>query len=408
MSKLLLLANEFPYGSWEPYIETESDYYGDFEKVWICSLQLRDEHRKTKRNLKVDAEIIPIRYISRIQYFIESILTLLDSKLYKELAKLIKQKRLKCTTLVDLFVFLSRAHHEARVIDQAFKNTDKSNLVFYSYRFEYQPYVAILLKKKWNIDARIVCRAHGYDLYEERHRANYIPMRETILEAVNIVYPCSMAGVKYLQDRFPQYKEKVEVRFLGSKNHGLGLMPQRSEVFRIVSCSRVTKIKRVKRIVDGLALIKDIKIEWTHYGDGPLFDELKSYAALKLKNNINYIFKGDIRNSDLLDEYGKIPYDIFINVSTSEGIPVSIMEALSFGIPCIATDVGGTREILEDRTYSRLLHSCFSDEDLSETIREYCIMESKKYTSQRIAAREYWNTKFNADKNYLKFIEELR
>ena len=36
------------------------------------------------------------------------------------------------------------------------------------------------------------------------------------------------------------------------------------------------------------------------------------------------------------------PYHVFLNVSSSEGVPVSIIEAMSFGIPCIATNVGGT------------------------------------------------------------------
>ncbi|NCO54621.1 MAG: glycosyltransferase, partial [Bacteroidetes bacterium] len=40
--------------------------------------------------------------------------------------------------------------------------------------------------------------------------------------------------------------------------------------------------------------------------------------------------------------------DLFINVSESEGIPVSIMEALSAGIPVIATNVGGTNEIVNN------------------------------------------------------------
>ena len=36
----------------------------------------------------------------------------------------------------------------------------------------------------------------------------------------------------------------------------------------------------------------------------------------------------------------------FINVSSSEGIPVSIMEVMSFGIPVIGTNVGGVSELV--------------------------------------------------------------
>ena len=44
------------------------------------------------------------------------------------------------------------------------------------------------------------------------------------------------------------------------------------------------------------------------------------------------------------------PIDIFINVSSSEGLPVAIMEAISFDIPIIATNVGGTSEIVTPET----------------------------------------------------------
>lgn len=48
--------------------------------------------------------------------------------------------------------------------------------------------------------------------------------------------------------------------------------------------------------------------------------------------------------------YSEHPVDVFINLSTNEGVPVSIMEAISFDIPIVATDVGGTSEIVTDET----------------------------------------------------------
>ncbi|MBA4320631.1 MAG: glycosyltransferase family 1 protein, partial [Flavobacterium sp.] len=40
--------------------------------------------------------------------------------------------------------------------------------------------------------------------------------------------------------------------------------------------------------------------------------------------------------------------DIFVNPSYAEGLPTSVLEAGSVGVACIATDVGGTREIITD------------------------------------------------------------
>lgn len=324
MKKLMLFANEFPYGTWEPYLEEETEYYIGFKQIIICSLQFRDEHASSIRKLNVPCDIVPVRYVRRVQYFWESFTVLRDINLYKEIFMLVKNKQLTFGTLTDLFVFLSRAHHEARVIDKALEDLDKENIVLYSYRFEYQPYVAILLKKNWKLKGKIICRAHGYDLYEKRHKNNYIPMRKVILEAVDAVYPCSMNGVSYLQNKYPEYAEKVVVKYLGTKDYGLGPEPERKGKYRIVSCSGVTEVKRIDRIIDALALIKDIDIEWTHYGDGPLFDELKADAAAKLNGNITCVLNGNVEHGKSMEEYCRIPYDLFVNVSSSEGIPVSI------------------------------------------------------------------------------------
>ena len=62
-------------------------------------------------------------------------------------------------------------------------------------------------------------------------------------------------------------------------------------------------------------------------------DEIKKMAKDKLRDNIQYEFKGNVSNTELMKQYQNKNYYVFVNVSSSEGIPVSIMEATSFGIP---------------------------------------------------------------------------
>ena len=106
MKTLILLANEFPYGTWEPYLETEIKYCCGYDQVYICSLQLRDEHAKTIRQLPINAEVIPVRYVSRIRYLFGSFLVLFDPSVYIEIRSLLKDKKLKPGRLISLFVFL--------------------------------------------------------------------------------------------------------------------------------------------------------------------------------------------------------------------------------------------------------------------------------------------------------------
>ncbi|SQC98630.1 UDP-D-galactose:(glucosyl)lipopolysaccharide-1,6-D-galactosyltransferase [Fusobacterium necrophorum subsp. necrophorum] len=56
---------------------------------------------------------------------------------------------------------------------------------------------------------------------------------------------------------------------------------------------------------------------------------------------------------------------------------MSIMEANSFGIPCIATDVGGTRELVQNKINGHLLEAEFEEKILSEKILEFIEMKQK-------------------------------
>lgn len=80
-------------------------------------------------------------------------------------------------------------------------------------------------------------------------------------------------------------------------------------------------------------------------GDGPEEQEMKGLAAslglgaaVRFRERSSYTdVPGDLRSSD-----------IFVSTATSDGTPVSVLEALSTGLPCIATRVGGVPEWIRD------------------------------------------------------------
>lgn len=88
----------------------------------------------------------------------------------------------------------------------------------------------------------------------------------------------------------------------------------------------------------------------------------------------------------------------FLNVSSSEGVPVSIMEAISFNIPVVATNVGGTSEIVTDETGILLS----SDPTAEEILNALYSIESIN-----VQPREFWKQKYNADTNYKEFVKVL-
>ena len=411
MKNLILLTNFFPYGTAESYLETEVKYYADFfDKIYVCSLQLRSNDLKSCRNLPSSKfKVLPIRKASNIVYLLYAFLVLGDKNLYQELMKLNTEHRISFKKVVSLFVYLSRSYYEARKIWRWLKTEglfhEESDVSLYAYRFEYQPYIALLLKKYFP-NSITLARGHRFDLYEERRNEGYIPLREYLLDNLNYTVMIAKDGVDYLSHKYPNHVSKVVLSRLGTSDYGLGSLPSKNGPIRIVSCSTVTNVKRVDLIVKALAQINDINVVWDHYGDGSRRLEVETIAKNVLRNNIQYKFHGFIDNPSLMKVYSEVPYHMFLNVSSSEGVPVSIMEAMSFGIPTIATDVGGTKEIVNDNINGYLLPVNFGITQLIECIMKVYHDAMSETYKLRYGARQTWKNKYSADNNYPHFITQ--
>ena len=97
---------------------------------------------------------------------------------------------------------------------------------------------------------------------------------------------------------------------------------------------------------------------------------------------------------------------LLLNVSASEGVPVSIMEAMSFGIPVIATAVGGTPEIVNNNN-GYLLNENPSPDEIASKLLEYHYLPEEEKNNKRKAAYEMWKNNYNAEKNYLEFVKSI-
>lgn len=407
---LILLTNIFPYGSIEPYLETEVKYYDHyFDRIYVCSLQVRRKDLESCRKLPSDKfKVLPIPKASNFVYLLNAVFVLLEINLYRELLKLFREHRLNFKNIVQLFVYLSRANYEARKIRNWLRNegviSNQGIGALYAYRFEYQPYIGLILKRDLPNYVSLA-RGHGFDLYEFR-RGGYIPLREFLLDNLDHTVMIANNGINYLSNKYPEHMSKVVLSRLGTIDYGLGPVPKPNDPIRIVSCSGIIDLKRIELIVEALSIINSVEVVWDHYGDGPKRSIVEALAKRTLGNNVHYKFHGNIDNSSLMEVYAKVPYHVFINVSTTEGVPVSIMEALSFGIPTIATDVGGTKEIVFDKKNGLLLPANFELKQLVKCIMEIYQDTSTSMCKYRFEARKSWEDNYSADVNYPHFISK--
>ncbi len=91
-------------------------------------------------------------------------------------------------------------------------------------------------------------------------------------------------------------------------------------------------------------------------GDGGQSEEMRAYAeALGIARNV--IFTGF--RTDIAGWYSAL--DIFVLPSLLEGTPMALLEAMSTGVPVVATDVGGVGHIVQDEKNGLLVPSANAD-----------------------------------------------
>ena len=175
----------------------------------------------------------------------------------------------------------------------------------------------------------------------------------------------------------------------------------------IASCSSVIKIKRLDIIIDFIQIIHSkIKVRWLHIGEGNLMKEMKSIADRKLLN-LQFQFLGNIDNKEVLSIYRENDVDFFINMSDSEGIPVSIMEAFSLGIPVIARDVGGIHEVVNESNGFIVKEM---DKKSLENVADKvigCFINEEYYSKLSKNAVDMQRKNFNKKINNLKLVRAI-
>jgi len=284
---------------------------------------------------------------------------------------------------------------------------DLQNCLFYTYWFETAATGIGWLKARYP-NLKLVSRAHGYDLYEERFSPAYIPFRKESLGALDRLFINSEFGYKYLSQKFPKYISKFEIARLGVSSNNKKNNPSSDGICRIASCSNIVMVKRVDLLCKGLQYLASSQptqiFEWNHFGDGPLMSKLTVLAQTS-PTNLTIRLWGQTPNERILVYYTENPIDLFINTSSSEGVPVSIMEAQSFGIPAIAPQVGGIPDIISFQN-GYLLDPNPTPSEIAQAAWE--MYTSPDITLKRRASLQNWQNKFNATVNYQDFSRQIR
>jgi glycosyltransferase involved in cell wall biosynthesis len=413
MKTLVFLTSQFPFGTGESFIGSEYPYLAKaFDRILIISQNVTSEKtRDTSENTKV------FRYnpsTSLLGFLSLPILIFSNSKIISDLVKeeVSFRKsigyRMNSRCFSTLFKRIIKALQLRDFIRQTLSAESVSeSIVFYSYWLKTGAQAIALLDYSNSI---MIARAHGSDVYEEKTETHYLPLLRFTGNNLSAIFFASEDGKKYYENRTKISSARFVVSYLGVTKPDFEITKNdNSDKFVIVSCSNMIPLKRIDRIIHSLAMVRSSReIEWLHFGDGILKKELEEVASVILGSvkNISHRFMGYIPNNELLKFYASNQADLFVNVSSTEGLPVSIMEAQSYGIPVIATDIGGVREVVKEGTGS-LLSVNFSNEDLTKLIEYFSSLSKTEFNIMRENSIMNWDSNFNATSNYRDFTKKV-
>jgi L-malate glycosyltransferase len=116
------------------------------------------------------------------------------------------------------------------------------------------------------------------------------------------------------------------------------------DVLVVGTVARLDPVKDLSSLIDSTSrLVPERRVRLVVIGEGPEMARLKRTAStLGISNDVSFLGHRDDARIWLSG------FDVFVNCSTSEGVSLTILEAMAAGLPIVATAVGGTPEVLDD------------------------------------------------------------
>ena len=184
--------------------------------------------------------------------------------------------------------------------------------------------------------------AHGYDIYREPP-ADF--SRRAKMAA--FVITVSQANRRALVETLGVDANKIKVVPNGVDTRFFTPDPSCSkpEGSHVVCIARLEPVKQLHLLLDACAFLRAERVPFhcTIVGDGACRESLETQReALGLHDHVAFAGSAE---SDSVRQFLRSAH-LAVLSSQSEGYPVSLLEAASTGVPAVAPDVGGIREII--------------------------------------------------------------
>ncbi len=202
-------------------------------------------------------------------------------------------------------------------------------------------------------------------------------------------------------DRFPDLAERYVTVYNGiqlepfehlpPKNYCRKLFKLPADVYLVGTVGRLVPVKNHLGLISAFHEIKQ-RVPDVHLaiaGEGELKDIIMTHAGdLRLTDSISIV----PTTPDVAQFYGAL--DLFILPSHSEGLPLTVLEALATGLPVIASAVGGIPEIITDGANGCLVPRDSTPALVDKTVD--LLLDRTKASCMGAAGRETVERRFTA------------
>jgi len=298
------------------------------------------------------------------------------------------------------------------------------NYIYNSYRYSKLVYKEIQDNVN-NYDFIYVKGFTGWKLLREKKKGNILPKIGIKFHGMNMFLPVSGIKAKIskkmlapftkynmnLADYIFSYGGKVTNTIInaGVNNNNIIEIPtgidkswinnnntnSTNDITNFIFCGRYDLIKGIKILYDAIESFKEKNCNFHFIGPFP--------EDRKIKQS-NIIYHGYIENEEIIKEIFDI-CDVLILPSYSEGMPNVILEAMSRGLGIIATDVGATSLMVDER--NGILIAKPDVKLIKNVIKEFINMDKEKLLEMKNTSIEKIEQLFVWDNIAKKLIKEI-
>lgn len=407
MARVAIITSTFPYGVGEQFFEAELPHWvNSGHEVWLLPMRSTEAARPIPSQVQVDDSLSVLDTFRRKGGPLDLVHALTDRSTLREVADMLRTRTLTLRGVAEIISTEAQVRSLRTRIRKVVTSHGGFDAV-YAYWHGPAAYAAAAEAARGTAIGKTVARAHRVDLLEETRPSGHHPRKRHYQNMIHTHAPISDMAATYLTRTYGVDPDRISVARLGVSIPDGSSNPSPVGTLQILSTSYVTPIKRVPSILRAVDLaaesLPSTRVEWTHLGSGPDFDELTRSICDLSSQNVTATLLGQVDHDSVLEYMRSHPVDLFVNFSTSEGVPVSIMEAMVHGIPAIAPNIGGISELVTSEC-GALLPEDATTEDLAKTIVD--MAATCKDPSIRSNAAERIRELYDAEANFRQFISE--